>query len=381
MKLIKALLYSLSSVVFLTACDTEEKTYEKYYLLTQLGADTLAVEKIEIMNDSISAEVLLRSPKLRKLSYGFTLNPTAKTLLRGLANDGVSKELISTNMAEWVEDSLHISINAGDRQKNIMADRTILPFIDMVHWPFDIMLKRANTLVIGDTLVQPLFSGTRSFDFKVVRIGADSMTVKHPSRGVMGVTVGSAGELLLLDAGQTTRKLTVTRLSELNFEGLEASFMAAEKSGKSFGALSGRGKTEKEVGGVNYLIDYGTPAKRDRDIWGSLVKYGERWRTGANRATHFKTDKDIMLGDLNVPAGEYTFFSIPAEESLTLMVNTQTGQNGRTYDAARDLGSVELKARELPEVVEIFTIDIIERDGQEFLSLMWDRKAYEVEIR
>lgn len=380
MKLIKALFYSLTSVVFLISCSPEEKTYEKYYLLTQLGADTLAIEKIEIINDSVSAEVLLRSPKLSKLSYGFSLNPESQTLLKGVVSDGVSQELISTNIAEWVDDSLHISINTGDREKNIMADRTILPFVDMVHWPFDIMLKRANTLAIGDTLVQPLFSGTRSFDFKVVRISQDSMTIKHPSRGIMGVTVGAAGELLSLDAGQTTRKLTVSRLDELDFAGLETRFIASENAGKSFGALSGRGKTKKEVGGVNYLIDYGTPAKRSRDIWGSLVKYGERWRTGANRATHFTIDQDIQLGDLSVPAGEYTFFSIPDENNLTLIVNTQTGQNGRTYDATRDLGSVELIARELPEVVEIFTIDIIERGGQVFLSLMWDKKAYEVEI-
>ena len=87
-----------------------------------------------------------------------------------------------------------------------------------------------------------------------------------------------------------------------------------------------------------------------------------------------------MLGDLPVPAGEYTLFSIPGENSLTLIVNTQTGQNGRSYDESLDLGRVEMTAIELAEPVEVFSIDIIEKDGTAYLSLQWDDKAYEVEI-
>ena len=42
---------------------------------------------------------------------------------------------------------------------------------------------------------------------------------------------------------------------------------------------------------------------------------------------------------------------------------------------------VDLAAVELEEVVEVFTIDIVERDGKAYLSLQWDTKAYEVEIK
>jgi len=32
------------------------------------------------------------------------------------------------------------------------------------------------------------------------------------------------------------------------------------------------------------------------------------WRAGANSATTLKTDGDLMIGDLMVPAGSYTLF-------------------------------------------------------------------------
>lgn len=367
--------------LFTFACSMQEKANPAYYLLTQLGADTLAIEEVIIHKDSIEAQVLLRSPKLRELDYGFSQDPESTVLLRGVVRDGVTGDLVSTQIAEWVDDSLQITIGGGDRVRKVSNDRSILPFIDMVHWPFDLMLANGSNLTDGESLEQPLWSGTRSFSFEVKRMTADSMTLKHPSRGYMGVKLDADGNLQKLDAGLTTRKLTVTRLTSLDYEGIKARFIELEKAGKGFGALSGRGKTEKEVNGVNYLIDYGTPSKRGREIWGGIVSYGKRWRTGANRATHFTIDKDIMLGELAVPAGEYTFFSIPQKNYLSLIVNKQTGQNGRSYDDSQDLGVVDLAAVELDEVVEVFTIDVVERNGKAYLSLQWDKKAYEVEVK
>jgi hypothetical protein len=379
-KITLSLLTGIICLTMLSACSEVEKTSSTYYLVTRLGADTLAIEKVIKHEDSIEAQVILRSPSLREAEYGFSLNPESAVLMRGVIRNGSSGELVTTQIAEWDEDSLLVTIGAGDRQRKVSNDPLILPFIDMVHWPFDLMLQNANVLAVGETMEQPLWSGTRAFSFEIKRITSDSMTLKHPSRGTMGVETTAEGQLQLLDARQTTRKLTVTRVGSLDYEALKARYVKLEESGKSFGALSGRGKTEKTVSGVNYLIDFGTPEKRGREIWGGIVKYGERWRTGANRATHFKIDRDIMLGKLTVPAGEYTLFSIPQENYLSLIVNKQTGQNGQSYDSSQDLGVVDLQALAINEVVEVFTIDIVEKDGKVYLSLQWDDKAYEVEI-
>ena len=65
------------------------------------------------------------------------------------------------------------------------------------------MLKRGYRLANDSAIAQNLWSGTRAFDFMVRKLGADSMTLKHPSRGIMGITVNEKGELIKLDASQT----------------------------------------------------------------------------------------------------------------------------------------------------------------------------------
>ena len=130
--------------------------------------------------------------------------------------------------------------------------------------------------------------------------------------------------------------------------------MNYETQGKIFGALSAAVINNYKVNGVNFRLDYGSPSKRGREIFGGIVKYGERWRTGANRATHIKFDKDITIGNLEVPAGEYTLFSIPEEDGGTLIINTQTGQNGRNYNPDLDLGRISLNRKNLPETIENF---------------------------
>ncbi|MDP3910694.1 MAG: DUF2911 domain-containing protein, partial [Gemmatimonadales bacterium] len=168
-------------------------------------------------------------------------------------------------------------------------------------------------------------------------------------------------------------------------DALAARWRADDAAGRSVGALSGRGAAQATIAGATLTADYGTPAKRGRDIWGTLVPYGQVWRTGANTATHFTTDRPLVLGEgaqtLAVPAGRYTLFSIPAAEGGTLIVSRDTGQAGTAYDPARDLGRVPLRARPLDQAVEVFTIVFGARGPGGEVRLQWDRTALVVPFR
>ncbi len=63
-------------------------------------------------------------------------------------------------------------------------------------------------------------------------------------------------------------------------------------------------------------IDYNAPSMRGRKIMGDLVPYDKVWRTGANPATTLKTAVNLKIGDLTVPAGTYTIYSLPSESDL-----------------------------------------------------------------
>ena len=43
-------------------------------------------------------------------------------------------------------------------------------------------------------------------------------------------------------------------------------------------------------------VFYNRPSKRNRDIFGALVPFNKVWRTGANEATTFETNKALKIG-------------------------------------------------------------------------------------
>ena len=90
---------------------------------------------------------------------------------------------------------------------------------------------------------------------------------------------------------------------------------------------------------------------------------------------------DPATGTIEVPAGEYTLFSIPQEDGGLLIVNRQTGQNGTAYDAARDLGRVRMRRTTLAEPVEAFTIRAAPAGQGGVLRLSWDRSEFSVPFR
>ena len=135
------------------------------------------------------------------------------------------------------------------------------------------------------------------------------------------------------------------------------------------------------IGGARIEVAYSRPATRGRDIWGGLVPYGEVWRTGANSATIFTTDTNLILRDLNLPAGSYTIWTTFTESSQELIVNRQTGQWGTDYDESQNLGRVDMTVDQLRDAVERFTISFQEMAGGGVMHLDWDHTRFSVPIR
>ena len=54
-------------------------------------------------------------------------------------------------------------------------------------------------------------------------------------------------------------------------------------------------ETKGKIGEVEVIISYSSPAKKERVIYGDLVKYGAVWRAGANEATTISFSKAILI--------------------------------------------------------------------------------------
>ncbi len=103
------------------------------------------------------------------------------------------------------------------------------------------------------------------------------------------------------------------------------------------------------VDGANIAINYSSPAVKGRGIWGGLVPYGKVWRTGANEATVFETDKDLVIGNSRLAAGKYALFTVPGESKWTIILNSQWDQWGAyKYDAANDALRFDVTPKKSP---------------------------------
>ena len=133
--------------------------------------------------------------------------------------------------------------------------------------------------------------------------------------------------------------------------------------------------------GKTVTIDYSRPSMRGRKIFGGLVPYGQVWRTGANSATSLKTTADLTIGGANVPAGNYTLYSIPEEKKWTLIINKETGQWGTEYKQSEDLARVEMKVSKNATPTEQFTISFDQTNANAaVLKLDWADTTARVDV-
>jgi hypothetical protein len=124
------------------------------------------------------------------------------------------------------------------------------------------------------------------------------------------------------------------------------------------GRISPHESTAATVDGSAMSIEYGRPSTRGRTIFGRLVPYGDIWCPGADEATMLSTSRPLRMGQLAVPAGEYSVWILPTEGAWTLILNKDAHTFHTNHRASRDLGRVALQKQMLTSPVEQLTFAI-----------------------
>ena len=156
---------------------------------------------------------------------------------------------------------------------------------------------------------------------------------------------------------------------------ISTSAMAQEAQPKPSPAATATGK----VKGATITINYSSPAVKGRKIFGGLEAYDKVWRAGANEATVFETDKDIMVEGKPLAAGKYSFFLVPKESGTwTAVFNKEPKQWGAyKYEEAKDALRVDVKVKPLKATQERLVYKITKTG----LSLDWDKVSVPVSIK
>jgi hypothetical protein len=139
--------------------------------------------------------------------------------------------------------------------------------------------------------------------------------------------------------------------------------------------------------GSMITITYGRPFLKHprtgevRQVWGGLVKWDKADRLGADEATLFINQHDIVAGGTTIPKGAYTLYIVPSEAGTSkLAFSKNIGKWGVPVDETSDVARVELKKDVLNEVVEQLTISVENAtqppslDGM--LKIKWEKTQF-----
>lgn len=137
--------------------------------------------------------------------------------------------------------------------------------------------------------------------------------------------------------------------------------------------------TEKLASGATITIDYSQPSVKGRTIGKDLEPMdGKVWRTGANEATVFETDKDILVNNEKLPAGKYGLFTIFSGNEVTVIFNKTWKQWGAfTYKADDDVLRIKSKSEEASPASEKLVFSI----STDAVSFVWGNKKVEFQVK
>lgn len=369
-----------------------ERTDTRAYV-EMLGVDTTAVEVFTRSADRIDGAFVMRIPVTRLARYTAHLAPdgsvrrlevtwtTPEENPEGPPTQHSTIEIVGDSATFEVEEDLGVET----RQMEVPANT--LPSTGKV--PLSVGLFEQAARQAGA-------AGGERWEFAILRPssrrgaapnaiearGADSVSMEFFGNPMIAA-LDVEGRILGITGRETTMKVEIQRVdpAELDLEALAAEFAARDSRGEGFGQASPQESVTASVDGATLEVEYSRPSKRGREIFGGLVPWNEVWRTGANAATHFATDHDLVIGGELVPAGTYTLWTTYTPESAELIISSLTQIWGTAYDPAGDFVRIPMAREQLPGTVERFTIEVELTDGGGgVLALSWDTSRFTVPI-
>ena len=326
-------------------------------LVYRLGKDTVAIEQYTRTSSRFAGEYVRRLPTIQRVQYDVTLGadgrPTRAVVRQRQADGsplaGGPTELRLTFGADSVKRELVFADSTSTR--TLPARRALFVLTSPSGATLE-LLHLAQKAAPADSF-QAIGLGAVVGWFRLERTVGDTMRVSGGPYAFR-VRFDTQGRLQSLDGFYTTNKMAGLRTNG----GLDLGAIASRMT--PMGLASARGTARMNFGpGAIVSIDYGRPQVRERSVWGgTLVPYDSVWRTGANDATHLTTAHALAFGDVTIPAGLYTLWTVHSRSGTTLLVSKLIGVWGTQYDSTQVIARIPLQMASTPEHVEEFTITV-----------------------
>lgn len=364
-------------------------------LVTMLGRDTVVMESYTQSASKIEGHMLVRVPGTVLMHYVIDLDaagdPTHSMVdIKPLGTKAVGARRVAV---DFKQDSAFVDVDSvGHHRLSRMAlPSKALPQL-MTGFGSYYGLYETPTLFehyqpvmnapIGDTVRVSTFdiANGRSVKRRFIRRSATQIDADYFAIAWNHVTLDDAGHVVGVDATETTERTLTTRAGFMDLQPAAERFAAEDRAGKGIGVASPSAIAKSTFGGAAVVVGYSSPRRRGRTILGSVVPYGEVWRTGANEATTLFADTSLNIGGATIPAGIYSLWTLPREDgSVDLIVNSQHGQWGTDYDSKNDVAHIPMTVTKVATPADDFAIKLV-NGSPGSLQIAWDTFVWSVPI-
>jgi len=127
-------------------------------------------------------------------------------------------------------------------------------------------------------------------------------------------------------------------------------------------------------------IIYSRPSVDERQIFGTLLKYGKPWRLGANEATEIEFFQEVNIQDKHIGIGRYVLYCKPYESKWRLILNNDLHTWGLKIDSTKDLYYFDMPVIHLAAPKEVFTMEFNKTQNGADLIVSWDSVKIQLPI-
>lgn len=157
---------------------------------------------------------------------------------------------------------------------------------------------------------------------------------------------------------------------------------AAQVPGLTGPQASPEASVSQTLGLTELRVSYHRPATNGRQVWGTLVPYGQVWRAGANENTTVSFSTPVSVNGTALPAGTYGLHMIPTAGDWTVIFSKEAGAWGSfSYDPKEDAARVTAKPQAAPHEERLsYSFDEPTADSVQ-LALRWEKLRVPIEIK
>ena len=146
---------------------------------------------------------------------------------------------------------------------------------------------------------------------------------------------------------------------------------------------SPRSSITQQVGLTQIEIDYSRPSVRGRKIMDGLVRYGDIWRTGANKNTTISFSDPVIIEGQTLASGKYALYTRPSANQWQVYFYKKNDLGDASSNWEEDQVALTASASSVyfDPMIETFTILLTNlQSNSAALVLIWEHTLVPISI-